>query len=176
MKEPAAAPEPIHTENESLKALIKEQALATPHPIEGKHLTYLPESTLMLMAMNVDGEKLYQLMLKEEIVSKQITPEQSALLHTLLGAFRKDVTFGFTGMSASGVPSLVVYAETEEKDILPTLYDQMNAQGVTNQQPMKRLENGDYQLRLDRISLYIGLRGTDLFLTNDQASAIQPAA
>ena len=157
-----------HTENESLKALIKEQALATPHPIEGKHLTYLPESTLMLMAMNVDGEKLYQLMLKEEIVSKQITPEQSALLHTLLGAFRKDVTFGFTGMSASGVPSLVVYAETEEKDILPTLYDQMNAQGVTNQQPMKRLENGDYQLRLDRISLYIGLRGTDLFLTNDQ--------
>ena len=155
-----------YTENESLRALIKEQALATPRPIDGKQLTYLPESTLMLMAMNVDGEKLYQLMLKEEIVSQQITPEQSALLHTLLGAFRKDVTLGFTGMSARGIPSFVAYAETDEKDILPTLYDQVNAQG--GQLQMKRLDNGDYQLQINPMSLYIGIRGTDLFLTNDQ--------
>ena len=157
----------LYTEDKTLKAFIEEQASATPRPIEGKYLTYFPESTLMLMAMNVDGEKLYQLMQNEETVSKQITPGQSALLHTLLGAFRNDITIGFTNLSASGAPSFVAYAETSDENILQSLYEQMNAQGLTEELQMERMDNGDYQLHISPINLFIGIRGTDLFLTSD---------
>ena len=158
----------LYTENDALKHRIKEQALATPHPIEGKYLTYFPESTLILAAMNIDGEKLYQFIQNEEVISKQITPEQSALLQPLLSAFHKDVTIGITGISASGVPSFVAYAETNDENILQSLYEQMNAQGLAKQMQMKRLDNGDYQLRINPVNLFIGIRGTDLFLTNDR--------
>lgn len=156
----------LYTEDERLKALLEEQALATPHPIEGKYLAYFPESTLMLMAINVDGEKLYQLTMAEESIRHQITPEQSALLHTLLGAFHNDVTVGLTGMSANGVPSFVAYAETDDENILQSFDEHWKAQ--SSAKPMERLGNGDYRLRMNSVSLFMGIRGTDLFLTNDQ--------
>lgn len=156
----------IYTEDEKLKTLIEQQAQST-HPANGKYLSYFPQSTLSLLTMGIDGEKLYESLQSEKSVRDQLTPEQSAFLQTLLGAFRKDVTIGITGMSASGNLSFVAYAETNDDTILQSFSEQIVTQGLNSYLQLNCLDNGDYQLRVGSQRMYLGIRGTDVFVTND---------
>lgn len=153
-----------YTENEILKALLDEQ-VQSMHPFEGKYLPYFPQSTLMLLTMGIDGEKIYKSLQAEEGNGKILNSEQMVILQSLLNTLHKDISIGFTGMSANGTPSFVAYVETKNNTILQSLYELLS----TQQMKINRLDNGDYQLQIASQMIYFGIRGTDLFVTNDSS-------
>lgn len=154
-----------YTEDASLQALIDRQASAS-RPAEGKFLPYFPQSTLTLFTLGINGEKLYDSLQAEESLRNQLTPDQALLLQSLLSAFQGDVTIGITGMSATGNLSFAAYAETNDPSILQNLI-QTGAKDLDGKLRITQLDNGDYSLKTGSQTLYIGLRGNDLFTTND---------
>ena len=154
-----------YAEDAALQELINRQA-SIPHPAEGKYLPYFSKSTLALLTFGMDGAKMYESLQAEESFRNQLTLQQASLLQSCLSAFQGDVTIGLTGISATGNLSFVAYAETNDSAFLQTLV-QTATQNLSGSLQTTPLDNGDYCLRTASQTLYTGIRGNDLFVTND---------
>ena len=74
----------IYTEDEKLKTLIEQQAQST-HPTNGKYLSYFPQSTLLLLTMGIDGEKLYEVRQDISVVLENQPPGiETAALYVVI--------------------------------------------------------------------------------------------
>ena len=157
-----------YTDNEALKALLEKQNQAS-HPTNGRFIPYFPQNTLMWMNWGIDGEKLYELLQADETLQSQIPTEENEFLKSTLSAFRNDITVGITGITMSGNPSFLAYAETSDPNLLTSLYQQSEEMNLNSYFRWSPLNENDYLLKAGTQSVYLGMRGNDLFITNDKA-------
>ena len=148
------------------KALeLLEKQLKATRPIQNTFAPYFPQSTLLYFSLGLDGKELYTHLEENPQVKKSLSAENMELLKQLVSSFENDFTLGITGVDAQGNPTILAYAETNNADLLNQLYEAGKKQGGND---LTKLDNGDYLLTDKGLKVYMGMRGKQLIMTNDQ--------
>ena len=104
---------------------------------------------------------MFKRSVKGHFVMMSATPSKQ-----LVSSFENDFTLGITGVDAHGNPTILAYAETNNADLLNQLYEASKKQGGND---LTKLDNGDYMLTDKGLKVYMGMRGKQLIMTNDEA-------
>lgn len=148
------------------KALeLLEKQLKATRPIQNTFAPYFPQSTLLYFSLGVDGKELYAQLEENPQVKRSLSARNMELLGQLVSSFENDFTLGLTGLDAQGNPTILAYAETNNADLLDQLYEAGKKQGGND---LTKLDNGDYLLTDKGLKVYMGMRGKQLIMTNDQ--------
>lgn len=142
-----------------------EKQLKATRPIQNTFAPYFPQSTLLYFSLGLDGKELYTHLEENPQVKKSLSAENMELLKQLVSSFENDFTLGLTGLDAQGNPTILAYAETNNADLLDQLYEASKKQGAND---LTKLDNGDYMLTDKGLKVYMGMRGKQLIMTNDQ--------
>lgn len=149
------------------KALeLLEKQLKATRPIQNTFAPYFPQSTLLYFSLGLDGKELYTHLEENPQVKKSLSAENMELLKQLVSSFENDFTLGITGVDAHGNPTILAYAETNNADLLNQLYEASKKQGGND---LTKLDNDDYMLTDKGLKVYMGMRGKQLIMTNDEA-------
>lgn len=143
-----------------------EKQLKATRPIQNTFAPYFPQSTLLYFSLGLDGKELYTHLEENPQVKKSLSAENMELLKQLVSSFENDFTLGITGVDAQGNPTILAYAETNNADLLNQLYEAGKKQGGND---LTKLDNGDYLLTDKGLKVYMGMRGKQLIMTNDEA-------
>ena len=134
------------------KALeLLEKQLKATRPIQNTFAPYFPQSTLLYFSLGLDGKELYTHLEENPQVKKSLSAENMELLKQLVSSFENDFT--------------LAYAETNNADLLNQLYEASKKQEGND---LTKLDNGDYMLTDKGLKVYMGMRGKQLIMTNDQ--------
>lgn len=142
-----------------------EKQLKATRPIQNTFAPYFPQSTLLYLSLGLDGKELYTQLEEHPQIKKSLSAENMELLKQLVSSFENDFTLGITGVDAHGNPTILAYAETNNADLLNQLYEAGKKQGGND---LTKLDNGDYLLTDKGLKVYMGMRGKQLIMTNDQ--------
>ena len=142
-----------------------EKQLKATRPIQNTFAPYFPQSTLLYFSLGVDGKELYAQLEENPQVKRSLSARNMELLGQLVSSFENDFTLGLTGLDAQGNPTILAYAETNNADLLDQLYEAGKKQGGND---LTKLDNGDYLLTDKGLKVYMGMRGKQLIMTNDQ--------
>lgn len=143
-----------------------EKQLKTTRPIQNTFASYFPQSTLFYFSLGLDGKELHTQLEENPQLKSSLPTENNELLKLLIASLENDFTLGVTGVDAKGTPMILAYAETNNADLLNQLYE------ASKEQPgnqITKLDNGDYQFVDKNIKVYMGMRGKQLIMTNDEA-------
>ena len=143
-----------------------EKQLKATRPIQNTFAPYFPQSTLLYFSLGVDGKELYAQLEENPQVKRSLSARNMELLGQLVSSFENDFTLGLTGLDAQGNPTILAYAETNNADLLDQLYEAGKKQGGND---LTKLDNGDYLLTYKGLKVYMGMRGKQLIMTNDEA-------
>ena len=142
-----------------------EKQLKATRPIQNTFAPYFPQSTLLYFSLGVDGKELYAQLEENPQVKRSLSARNMELLGQLVSSFENDFTLGLTDLDAQGNPTILAYAETNNADLLDQLYEAGKKQGGND---LTKLDNGDYLLTDKGLKVYMGMRGKQLIMTNDQ--------
>lgn len=142
-----------------------EKQLKATRPIQNTFAPYFPQSTLLYFSLGVDGKELYAQLEENPQVKRSLSARNMELLGQLVSSFENDFTLGLTDLDAQGNPTILAYAETNNADLLNQLYEASKKQGGND---LTKLDNGDYMLTDKGLKVYMGMRGKQLIMTNDQ--------
>lgn len=143
-----------------------EKQLKATRPIQNTFAPYFPQSTLLYLSLGLDGKELYTQLEENPQIKKSLSAENMELLKQLVSSFENDFTLGITGVDAHGNPTILAYAETNNADLLNQLYEAGKKQGGND---LTKLDNGDYLYTDKGMKVYMGMRGKQLVMTNDEA-------
>lgn len=160
-----------YTENESLKAYFKKQA-EMGGKINHTFLKNLPSSSLAYLATNLKGDKLYEMLtnspeFKDMMRDSHLTPGFN--LQKSIASFNGDVSVAVTGISESGIPSILAYAEVTDPSAMGVMYafkKDFAEMGMS----ATPVGTDEYIVKSMMFApIHFGVKGKLLFLTNDEA-------
>lgn len=147
------------------QAFIEKQ-LKTTRPLQNTFASYFPQSTLFYLTLGMDGKEVFAQLDENPQLKKALSAKDRELVKTLVASLENDFTLGITGLNAQGNPTILAYAETNNADLLNQLYEATKGQGGND---LTKLDNGDYLYTDKGMKVYMGMRGKQLVMTNDEA-------
>lgn len=143
-----------------------EKQLKATRPIQNTFAPYFPQSTLLYLTLGMDGKEVFAQLDENPQLKKALSAKDRELVKTLVASLENDFTLGITGLNAQGNPTILAYAETNNADLLNQLYEATKGQGGND---LTKLDNGDYLYTDKGMKVYMGMRGKQLVMTNDEA-------
>lgn len=156
-----------YTDNAGLKALLSQQ-LESSLPMQGRFLKYFPKSSLAMLSCGIDGEKWFDLLQENQEFTRLLTPENREQLKGLAKMLKGDMTAGITGLTPTGLPMFVAYAEVTDASAL----DELCRQYVPTQanENLTILAPFTYLYRNGNFYAYFGVRDGYFYATNDETT------
>ena len=159
-----------YTENTSLKDYFKKQS-EMGGKIKHTFLKRLPASSLAYLSTNLKGDKLYEMLIKSTefkgmVKDSRLTPGFD--LRKSVTSLNGDISIVLSGVSESGIPSLLAYAEVTDPSAAGIVYafkkdfDEMGMTVATSGKNEYVVKSGMFPS-----AIRFGVRGNYFYFTND---------
>ena len=132
-----------------------------PEKLSGNTLALLPQTNMALLAVTLQGEKIYEVLEQSPLYGMAFSsvPQAAPILKSIAG----DFTVAFHGMLPGGkMPALSMLVELRDAADMQTLMEMFPAGYYTQTAPN--------QYMLNEFPLYFGLNGKTLYATTDSAA------
>lgn len=156
-----------YSENEEVKALLKEQAKATV-ALSTTFNKDFPEATLAYFNAGINGEEIYNLLLKNEDFRKNYSIAKAAETKKLFSAFKGDISAGLVNLNMQSSPIFLAFAETKDENAFKLLYDSKANLGLTRGQDIIKLGENEYVFKSKGMNVFFGIRNKQMYATNDE--------
>ncbi len=155
-----------YTENARLKEQLEIQQKSV-RPIQNSLLQFFPQSTLALFSAGVNGEAFYNLIQKNKEFQSNFPMAQSSVIKPLLEALKKDLTIGVTNITMESTPTIIMYADIENKNIISQLYKNKKILGLKPDEDIIKLNEQSYAYKSSEMNFYFGIKDKKIYITND---------
>lgn len=166
--------------NKELKKLAEER-IAAFGKLNNKFMNFYPEHTFCWMALRTDGEKLYDLLEKQQTLAGISKLTKSVDLKTALSSINGVVTLG-AGITEDDIPQFALFAEVKNTGFLQEMVNQLKPLVALSSKYVRLVPTGKdrYELQLANGSMFgmgegptavcLGVRDGYFYLTNDKLS------
>lgn len=140
--------------------------------VEGDGLKYVPSTTLLAAATNLDGKSVLDKM-KEQGLLRNAAPQTKKLVTDIFEALDGDLTFSFDSFNDAGSPVISAYAQVKNATFLRNLMKDYLDSGYVSENATDQ-----YQVTLDYDTEgYFGVKnGTFYFSTDSGVTALRDAS
>lgn len=157
-----------YTENPKAKAWIEEQ-MKVINPVENTFLKHFPKSTLVLGNFGINGEELYNSLMRNEEFKKLLSGSENEEVKALFGIFEKDVTVGLIDVTMNDNPKFLAYAGVKNAAPVQMLYEKKGELKLKNGQDIVKLGENEYVFKAGGgLNVFYGVRDNYLYATNDE--------
>ena len=157
----------FYTDDEKIKELY-EKHNDYFSPIKNSMLEYLPKSTLCLMSVSIENNKIFEMLKENKDFQKNISLEDAETIEKVLKSVGKEITFGVTDFNMTETPAIVVYAEAKNGDILKELYNNKDNNSLTRYSKFTELEENAYLIQTGRDNIFLGYKDDMIYATNNE--------
>lgn len=137
-------------------------------PIKNSLLGYLPKSTLCLMSVSIENDKIFEMLKENKDFQKNISLEDAETIEKTLKSVGKEITLGITDFNITERPAIVIYAEAKNGDILKELYNNKDNNSFTRYSRFTELEENAYLIQTGRDNIFLGYKNNMIYATNDE--------
>lgn len=155
-----------YTEDATLKKQLEDQQKSIK-PIQNSLLKYFPKSTLALFNVGINGDIFYNLIQKNKEFQSNFPIAQSSIIKYLLGALKNDLTVGVTNITMESTPTIVVYADVDDENVISELYKNKKSFGFKSDEDIIKLDEQNYIYKSSEINFYFGIKDRKVYITND---------
>ncbi len=155
-----------YTEDATLKKQLEDQQKSIK-PIQNSLLKYFPKSTLALFNVGINGDIFYNLIQKNKEFQSNFPIAQSSIIKSLLGALKNDLTVGVTNITMESTPTIVVYADVDDENVISELYKNKKSFGFKSDEDIIKLDEQNYIYKSSEINFYFGIKDRKVYITND---------
>ena len=157
----------LYTEDEKIKELQKKQNEYLSH-INNSLLKFFPKSSLCLMSLSMENDKIFEMLKENKDFQKNISLEDAETIEKILKSIGKEITFGVTDFNMTEKPAIVVYAEAKNGDILKELYNNKDSNSFTRNSRFTELKENEYLIQSGRDNIFIGYKNDMIYATNNE--------
>lgn len=157
------------TENALLKEFLKKQDQACGKLSEA-FVNRFPSSTLMFGALNVNGEKIFDLLQENKEFSEGLSGEEGKKVKEILSSFKGDIAFGLTDVTMTDAPSFAVYAEARSGAALDAIYEFKNMLGLSKGEDIVKLNDNEYMYKSREANIYFGYKDKYMYATSNKST------
>ena len=157
----------LYTEDEKIKELQKNQNEYLSH-INNSLLKFFPKSSLCLMSLSMENDKIFEMLKENKDFQKNISLEDAETIEKILKSIGKEITFGVTDFNMTEKPAIVVYAEAKNGDILKELYNNKDSNSFTRNSRFTELKENEYLIQSGRDNIFIGYKNDMIYATNNE--------
>ncbi|NDV84079.1 DUF4836 family protein [Bacteroides sp. 51] len=155
------------SENEKVKEMFKKQ-----NDISGKlseaFLANFPSSTLMYMSVNVNGEKLYDMLQENKDFREGLSLDKAEKVKAIFGSFKGDISGGLINVTMSDMPTFAAYAEAKNGAALEALYEAKGDLGLRRSEDIVKLGDNEYVYKSRQMNVFFGYKDNYMYATNDE--------
>jgi hypothetical protein len=159
------------SEKEEVREIFKKQN-GLYNKLNATFLTHFPASTLVYMAFNIDGEKLYNALNDDENFSGSLPTDKAEKIKEVFDAFKGDVSIGLIDTDENRQPTFVAYAEAESGEALSVLCELGDELGLGHS-IVKTGENR-YVYNSYMVNIYFGYQDHYIYITNSESIGQNP--
>jgi hypothetical protein len=158
-----------YTENSEMESLLKKQSKAA-ETISRDYLEYFPKSTMAFASIGVDGKKYYEILADNDQLVKLLPFISTETGKAIINSFDGDVSVGMTGMSMSGVPTILAYAKVKNSKMLDAIYEGRDFFLTSGMESIEKQGKNQfiYKSKFPSVTLYYGVKKKNLYATNDK--------
>lgn len=157
----------LYTEDEKIKELQEKQNDYLSH-INNSLLKFFPKSSLCLMSISMENDKIFEMLKENKDFQKNISLEDAETIEEILKSIGKEITFGVTDFNLTEKPAIVIYAEAKNGDILKELYNNKNSNSFTRNSRFTELKENEYLIQSGRDNIFIGYKNDMIYATNSE--------
>lgn len=157
----------IVSDNKQVKEMLAKQN-QIGSKLNETFLAYFPTSTLMYMSINMDGEKLYDMLQENKEFREELSPDKAEKIKTVFSAFKGDVSAGLINVTMSDIPTFTVYAEAKSGAPLEALYEAKNSLGLRRSEDIIKLDKNEYVYESREMNVFFGYKDNYMYATNDE--------
>lgn len=157
----------LYTEDEKIKELQEKQNDYLSH-INNSLLKFFPKSSLCLMSISMENDKIFEMLKENKDFQKNISLEDAETIEKILKSIGKEITFGITDFNLTEKPAIVIYAEAKNGDILKELYNNKNSNSFTKNSRFTELKENEYLIQSGRDNIFIGYKNDMIYATNSE--------
>lgn len=158
----------IYSDNKEVINLMSQQEAIT-QDIKGDFNKYIPENSLAVFSVGLNGEQLFDFM--ESSIS--IPADEESILKEVLNSFDGDILLAITNLSTLGRPNYLLYAKVNNSNILEEIYKNKNAFASLGAS-LKKLSDETYYINSQGIKIYTGIKDGVLYASNSNAIFANP--
>ncbi len=157
----------LYTEDDKIKELQEKQNDYLSH-INNSLLKFFPKSSLCLMSISMENDKIFEMLKENKDFQKNISLEDAETIEEILKSIGKEITFGVTDFNLTEKPAIVIYAEAKNGDILKELYNNKNSNSFTRNSRFTELKENEYLIQSGRDNIFIGYKNDMIYATNSE--------
>ena len=157
----------LYTEDDKIKELQEKQNDYLSH-INNSLLKFFPKSSLCLMSISMENDKIFEMLKENKDFQKNISLEDAETIEKILKSIGKEITFGVTDFNLTEKPAIVIYAEAKNGDILKELYNNKNSNSFTRNSRFTELKENEYLIQSGRDNIFIGYKNDMIYATNSE--------
>lgn len=157
----------FYTDDEKIKELYEEHNDYFS-PIKNSLLKYFPKSSLCLMSVSIENDKIFEMLKENDDFQKNISLEDAETIEKVLKSTGKEITLGITDFNMTETPAIVVYAEAKNGDVLKELYKNKDNNPLTKYSKFTELEENAYLIQTGRDNIFLGYKDNMIYATNDE--------
>ncbi len=133
--------------------------------VSERFLTYYPASTLLYALYNCQGDKVNKV-LEENHFWRNMPMADTVTVQKVIASLDGDMAYGITGLSAAGIPNVLVYAHVKDTYPADLLADVLKGKWG-NIGVLKEKGGHRYEFNSEMMDFYFGVKDGKLFyLTN----------
>lgn len=157
----------VVTENEEVEKALKKQS-GFGGKLNETFLGNFPASTLMYVSLNVNGEKLYNLLQENKDFREGLSLDKAEKIKAVFDSFKGDISGGLINVTMSEMPTFVAYAEAKSGIALETLYEAKGDLGMRRSEDIVKLGDNEYVYKSRNMNIFFGYKDKYMYATNDE--------
>lgn len=161
-----------YSDNKETANLLSQQEAIT-RDIKGEFNKYIPEKSLAIFSMGLNGDQLFDFIESNKATLNNIPSDDLSLVKDVINSFDGDITFAITDLNTFGQPNYLLYAKVNNNNLLNEIYKNQ-AKLTSANISFKQLSDNTYYINSQGIKIYMGISNGVLYASGSNGIFANP--